>query len=59
MVPIFKFLILGCNLNNDNTLLSDLLAEFTTGFALVVVVVVVVCRWWRGYPVAVSARLIL
>ena len=22
-------------------------------------VVVVVCRWWRGYPVAVSARLIL
>ena len=36
MVPIFKFLISGCNLNNDNTLLSVLLAEFTTALALMV-----------------------
>ena len=36
MVPIFKFLISGCNQNNDNRLLSVLLVEFTTEFALMV-----------------------
>ena len=36
IMPIFEFLISGCNQNNDNTIVSVLLAEFTTEFALMV-----------------------